>query len=483
MVQIREISPVYSEVQPTTPEVRSCLSFRKIWFERSHWLVNGEKRNSYVRGGTFVKGEKKEYSKSLLFNPKVKSKPGVFYTGYVRRLKRYLDDRSIVYGYKREYKYNADELLSTRNAPGLDGIVFREDQLEALRVLKSEVRGVWQAPTRSGKTVLIAGLISMFAVPRFLVIVPNKTLFEQTIGDLQRFFGDVGGVGCGKKDEQDITVATIQTLARMVKEKKTWEDFAEGWGAVVVDECHHCHKFDGTYAEVLRGLQTAVIRVGFTATLPEALEGRFAMEGLLGPVLGRTEEGPLREQKVLAKPRVKIYWVPEVDRYKKLKGAYVDVYLKGICYNRKRNGLIIEKTKELIQDGLTVLVLVERLEHGEVLLKMADVVMPGVFCYLDGNTSGEVREKERLAFDAGTRRGVIATRIWSEGINVMSMGAVVNAVGGISELATIQRFGRGLGATKDKSEVVLVDFLDVNHSWFQKHSMKRLCIYFEKGWL
>jgi superfamily II DNA or RNA helicase len=79
---------------------------------------------------------------------------------------------------------------------------------------------------------------------------------------------------------------------------------------------------------------------------------------------------------------------------------------------------------------------------------------------------------------------VIATRVWSEGINIKSVDVVINAVGGNSELAAIQRFGRGMRITEDKNEVILVDLIDSNsHKWFERHSMERICFYSERGWL
>ncbi len=79
-------------------------------------------------------------------------------------------------------------------------------------------------------------------------------------------------------------------------------------------------------------------------------------------------------------------------------------------------------------------------------------------------------------------KGVIAIRIWSEGVNIRSIGAVINAAGGESEIASIQVFGRGMRTAEGKKGVILVDFIDLSHEWFRRHSLKRICTYLEAGW-
>jgi hypothetical protein len=53
-----------------------------------------------------------------------------------------------------------------------------------------------------------------------------------------------------------------------------------------------------------------------------------------------------------------------------------------------------------------------------------------MFVFLNGQTPAEDRAKEKQVFEDRVRKGVIATRIWNEGVNIKSIGAVINAVGG-----------------------------------------------------
>ncbi len=460
MINIEEIDAVYSQISDWKA-IKDFLGYRA----------------EYWRKGRYRK-ERHEYFRSLV------KKDGLFYSGFLPRIRKHLKDKGV------GYHIGESEGVAMDAQPEVSGIEFRKDQLDALSTMRMG-RGVWQAPTGSGKTILIAGLLSMSSW-RALVVVHTETLFKQTIEELERFWPDeVGRLGCGMDDAGDITVGMVQTLSR-------GNGDLSSYGMVIVDEAHHVSKFGGMYDKVLSRMDGAHLRYGFTATLPEKEEAKLAMEGLIGPVLGKTTQEELREgdvrgaQAVLAKPRMRMLWVPESnlkERIEKLRReekrsiTYKDVYELGIVFNRKRNDLIVREAKRLLGMGLTVLIMVERIEHGHELLKMAETVVPGEFVFLHGNTPTEIKEEEKRLFMGKERKGVIATRIWSEGVNIRSMGAVINAVGGLSEIGVLQRFGRGLRTDEGKKEVWLIDLLDTNHVYFQRHSMKRLCIYFEMNWI
>ena len=446
------------------------LKYKKVWWKQGQY-----------------KKQKKEYKLSIV------DKNGVFYTGLLKRVEKCLIERVLKY----EVKTNFDCTECVK--PELEGITFREDQEQALNNLIESGRGVWQAPTGAGKTILLCGLIAAYNNSMTLIIVHTEALFNQTYDELTKFFGaseTIGRIGCGHKyKDEGVVVAMIQTLSRSKQQMGFWNN----WEQVIVDEVHHV-AYGGTYEKVLSKLY-APIRFGFTATPSEERERRLAMEGLLGPVVGKTTYKELQDKDVLAKPRVKVFWTPEtnlLDRIEELKKKwaiedagskrkrrvdYKTAYEMGIVNNRKRNELIIEKSFGLIARGLTVLIVVERVEHGEILLALAEKEKKEMFVFLHGNTPSEEREQEKKIFKQKKRRGVIATRIWSEGTNIQTIGAVVNAVGGLSEIACLQRFGRGMRTAEGKKEVILVDFMDSNHYFFQKHSMKRLCLYFEQGWI
>jgi len=457
MILIKEYSPIWSWISDRAA-VADCLAYDRTIYKPTRF---GKKKKLVT------------YKRSLV------SKKGFFLSGFLDRVEKHLSDSGIRFKTKRrDYGIAAVE-------PKLPGIEFREDQVAALLALCKRGRGVWQAPTGSGKTIVICGLVAAFCEYRALIIVHTADLFEQTYKELCRFWpGSVGRIGCGKHEENDVTVAMIQTLDKM----ELTDGFCVSWPVLIVDEVHHVSKFanassgSGRYDRVLRKI-LAPMRFGVTATLPHIMEAKFAMEGLIGPVVGNTTYEELQGCGVLADPIVKLVYVPETDIYKDVRGGYAVVYEEGIVRNAARNSLVVETALKYLNEGLTVLIMVERVAHGHELLKLCEVAAPGAFVYLHGETDSAVVAAEKEAFIRGDRRGVIATRIWSEGTNIRTVGAVINAAGGVSEIAVLQRFGRGLRSTDTKKSVYLVDFFDSNHVWFLRHSGKRVCMYFEQGWL
>lgn len=394
-----------------------------------------------------------------------------FYAGFIPKVTMYLKKK----GYQVDFSSKVKVPVINPN-PKLKGIRFRKDQDLAIKTILTECRGVWKAPTGAGKTLLIAAIAKALYPNPVLILVHTKVLLEQTIEELKRFFPekDIGCIGKGKVDIRLITVAMRQTLVRRMH--LVWKS---NWECIIVDEAHHVTGFKTEYAKLLEWIP-ASIRVGFTATTYEEDSNQFfALEALIGPIIGETKYEELASGKVLAKPRLKFLRMPR-RRYTK---DYFSSYLDAIVNNRKRNLMIVEEAYRLIQTGRSVLIMVERLDHGEAILRLCDIKMPGVFVLLDGTTRPEVLTREMLAFKNKTRCGVVASRIWGEGLNIKSIGAVINAVGGKSEIASIQRFGRGLRKTKGKKDVILVDVIDTDHKILQEHSLYRICFYSEIGWI
>ena len=435
-VEIQE-GPVYSRID--RPELVSrLLSYDKVWWEQGPY--------SKVR---------RSFRKGLV------TKKGRFLSGFLSRVVEFLEMKGhevVVHG----------SSSSSGELPELPGIEFREDQEKALRTILASDRGVWTAPTGSGKTILIAALVKAYSGSTIVVLVHTKALLKQTMEELEKF---------GLADDY-VDVRMKQSFSNAIG------DLNPGYyRVVIVDEAHHVSSFDGQYARILRHLEASV-RIGFTATTyEERSEAHMAMEGLLGPVLGATTYREVSH--MLARPRMKFVRVPDLayEQKKKLRGRYKEVYEGGIVRNRKRNQLIVEEAERCVGDGRSVLIMVEQLEHGRLLLELLEVAMPGTFAFICAEDGDEKLDRETRDFKSGKRKGIVSSRIWGEGVNIKRITAVINAVGGKSEIASIQRFGRGLRSDEGKTDVLLIDFLDTNHSYFQRHSIERLCFYSEVGWI
>jgi superfamily II DNA or RNA helicase len=438
-----------------------------------------------------VMDEEKGYrvKKRCEFFQSVIDKEGKFLTGFVPRLQTFCNDAGIPLDIRDENIYptwykdfpDLPQNLKQERRALLEshGIRLRPDQLEMIRAANLKGRGVIHSPTGSGKTVLMLATLLYHHSLNVLILVPNTDLVRQGISNFEPFFpkGIVGYITGTEIEPGRITFANIQKLYRVSTSK--WH---EDLDAVFVDECHHLTKFKGSYAKVLKSIP-APLRLGFTATLPYDPESIMALEGLLGPVIGSVSIQDLVDKEVLAKPIIKIRKVPYNHKIHELDN-FVKVYTEGVINNRIRNRMILQEAKELVGQGLTVLILVTKLEHGENLERMSQVMFPELkLRYIHGVTHKNVREEVKETITRKDLDVVISSVIWKEGINIPSLGCVINAAGGKFEIFPQQALGRGLRIASGKKEVILVDYFDPSHSYLIDHFGHRFCLYMELGWI
>ena len=113
-----------------------------------------------------------------------------------------------------------------------------------------------QMPTGTGKTHVLAAIVSLFLKKNVCVVAHRRELVSQIKDTLARFFPDL--------DPEKIQVTSIQWLSRHYREIK------EKPSLIVIDEAHHA--LAETYAEVLNAYPKAK-KMGLTAT-PYRMNGK-----------------------------------------------------------------------------------------------------------------------------------------------------------------------------------------------------------------
>lgn len=452
---IRQLDPIESLMsRELYKEVKGLISFASAFYKQ-----------------TMYRKVRKEYTKSTAIGT---IKEGiVFYTGLIPRIKKYCTDNGL--------DLDCQEIHHTtiRIDPELpEGVVLRQFQKELIHKAIAAERGILKAPTGTGKTVLGLALIcSIQDLEGVLWLCHTKDLMYQTEKEAGKFLDprNVGIMGDGNMiSDRFLTIATRQTF------KDYADDLGTSYDLVLVDEGHHVTALDGEYGTILKKVY-APIRIGLTATLPTTEEAKLSMEALLGPLIGEFTINEGREQGFMAHPRIKIVKIPVSQRIREIH-KYSDVYEHGVVRRLDRNRMIVDLVKKHQQNGDSVLIVVNKIDHGNLLLNLCNASSLEAE-FICGASDSDTRDLAKTALNDKRMKCVIATAVWREGVNIPELNVVINAAGGKSEIMTLQSIGRGLRKTAEKSELIIYDFFDNSHPYLVSHFGERFSLYCDMGWI
>jgi superfamily II DNA or RNA helicase len=426
-----------------------CLSYEKEYWKQEKY---GKKRHTY--------------RKCLIGHN------GYFLSGHLTRVINYCNRNDIEIEWE-----GALDSIDTDRFPYLNGITFREDQMNMMLSSIAEQRGVIKCPTGSGKTLLILGIMSCFPDKRILFLCHLKEIFDQTIEALGRYgFKDIGVIGDKEfKIGENIWVAIVNSYHNYYTKEEVNKN---NWDIIIVDECHHISGTDRMYYDILT-YHNAPMRLGFTATYPKKEEEIFALEGCLGELIGEVTVKEGIESGFLSKPKVKIISVPVDPSLRPL--SYKTAYQEGIVNNKIRNRLIADTAKKINTEGKTVLVVVKEIEHGNNIIKEMEKIGLSAL-YVNGQDGRKRDEKREIrhAFDRKEIMTVVATCVWKEGVNIPNLDCVLLAAGGRK---VEQQIGRGFRKTKTKDEFLIIDLFDNSNKSFVSQFGERIAFYCEMEWL
>lgn len=392
-----------------------------------------------------------------------------FHTGLVDKVLDYLEEQGEAY----DFMSNLPDVDISE--PSLNGIVFRDYQERLINSGLDHGRGQLIAPTATGKSIILNGIISGLPKYNVLFLVHTKVLMKQMKTHIEDAFPDetVGEWSAKKKDIQRITVATIQSY---VKIHRKYNDYFK---AILIDEVHHVSGLETMYGKVLQ-MSTAHTKLGVTATKNAGEKGRWAAEALLGPVIGEYTLKEAREDKVVAEPTIHIYTNPHIECLRKLP-EYSDKYNFGIVDNFPRNLKIVMIADKFVKQGKTTLITVTSIPHGKELER--------IFCnygveiqFIYGDSTEEERETIKEGLKNKSTLCALSSIVFLEGVDIPSLDVVINAGAGVSPVQTMQRIGRALRKTETKDTAVLVDFIDNVNPTLRRQSDSRITLYKQNEW-
>lgn len=370
-------------------------------------------------------------------------------------------------------------------------ITFRPRQEELLRLIARVPCGVIKAVTGFGKTTLIGAATQLFPEARIDVVTKSVDVAERICRSLRRFVPRVGMIGDGMRSRERVNVITAGSLQHADGEA----DF------LFADEVHQLATINFSTALAARYHNSR--NFGLSATPYARMDNAHAiLEPLFGPMIF---DLPYQEAVDLGLVvPVRVRWLPMRLNHNPAERFKNRVARKrhGIWTNHSRNTIIADAVREY-GDDKQILILVETIEHavhlGALLPEFSLVY--GLMSRSDCATyrrakllpenysplSDAEKHRMRARFESGELKRVIATDVWSTGVDFEQLNVLVRADDRDSDIVDVQGPGRVSrtftapdGSVKEFGEVI--DCMDNFDATFYRKSSGRRDSYKLLGW-
>lgn len=323
--------------------------------------------------------------------------------------------------------------------------------------------GVLVAPPGSGKTVMGLELIARQQKPA-LILTHRKQLLDQWVDQIQQHLvipkRQIGRYSSAyKKPGQQVTVGLLQSFARA----KDLADFANKFGVVVVDECHHIPA--ATFRAVVSRLNAPHI-YGLTATPKRKHNDERLIYLYIGDIVATMSVGQAFAEVTGFDIAVR---QTSLNLPFDLKKAQFELLAKTICYDTARNEQIVQDITEQAASGRRTLVLSERKEH----LKMLELYLRGRcnIVTFSGDDSASSRKAKLQQIKDGRYEVLLATgQIFGEGMHVPNIEALVLAFPFSFQGKLAQYVGRLFHSTEARQ---LIDYHDARVAVLDAQYKKR----------
>ncbi|MGI1988710.1 DEAD/DEAH box helicase [Shewanella glacialipiscicola] len=274
---------------------------------------------------------------------------------------------------------------------------------------------------------------------------------------------------------EQISQTVVKKLKVIKKQRDETIELLQQFELVIAEEAHEAG--GNSYFDVMGACRNAYYRLALTATpfMRGDAESNMRLMGVSGGIGIRVTEKQLIDLGILAKP---IFKIMPTQKPKSLfrSSAYTKAYDVGIVNHEWRNRYIAAECIRMAKYGLTTMILVQRKNHGENLVKL--LTKAGLKCkFIKGENDNDERQRALEMLGTGEISVLIGTNILDVGVDVPSVGCIALAGGGKAEVANRQRIGRGLRAKKSGPNICFVlDFADEHNQHLQGHAIQRRAI-------
>lgn len=399
-----------------------------------------------------------------------------FPVGLLPRITKLLDrygipvdivDKRIHLNDKYDYEYNYQML--------------RDYQLQAVITSVAHGNGILKVATGGGKTV-IAGCTIGALKKKSIFIVHTRDLLYQAKESFSRIFPNetIGQIGDGVIDYQNITVATMQTLAILggieVGKNKYDEDGTNDEAKIETNKIKknafneyrrtvQCVMMDEVQivcsqtAQNVRFLfESADYAFGYSASPWRDDGSDLAIEAAFGDRIIDITASELIRRGYLVKPIIEVHKTFYICN--DIKGNYTDIYKRYIVDNYSRNSQIAYEAVEQYKSGMNTLILVTQINHGNTLAEIIKKEHNIDVAFISGKSGMKKRKQAIQDMRDGKISLLIASTIADVGLDIPRLECIIEAGAGKSSVTALQRLGRIMRPFNNKQSCKFITYRD-----------------------
>ena len=237
---------------------------------------------------------------------------------------------------------------------------------------------------------------------------------------------------------------------------------------VLVSNCHKVAS-ENQISKIINKIHTPN-KFGFTGTLSDKPIDQWKTIGTFGSVIYEKKSKELRDEGYISDVEITAL---QLNHPKTIKFKYKDE-LEYLYKHEKRNQ-IIAKLADSISGN--VLVMVNHLDHGDMLLSLMHTRSDKRVFFVKGEMEVEERKKIiNLMENSNDIVCIAMSSIFSTGINIKNLPNIIFAGLGKSFIRVVQSIGRGLRLHDNKSKLRIIDVSD-NLKYSHSHALHRQNIY------
>lgn len=336
-------------------------------------------------------------------------------------------------------------------------------QKDAVNVCVSRKYGILQSPAGSGKTQMAIAMICQYG-RRALWLTHTHDLLLQSKERAERYIDKnlIGTITEGKVSVgEGVTFATIQTMCRL-----DLAQFKDTWDVIVCDECHRISGSPTTvtqYYKVLNAL-SARHKYGLSATVHRSDGMIAATHALIGQVIYTVPEIAVAGKIMRVGIRCVGTGIEMSADFLNTDGTLnYTAMISWLAENEERNQVILS---ELVKErGHHCLVLSDRLEHLEMLMRMLPENMRSDATMVSGRMTSKSAKKQRDEAIEAMRKGeklyLFATYgLAKEGLDVPCLDRLFLTTPQKDYAVVTQSIGRIARTCEGKSDPIALDFVD-----------------------